>query len=341
MIATDKEGRITFLNPVAEELTGWSLDEAISKRLEEVFVIINEESRQTVNNPVEKVLQSGAVVGLANHTVLIRRDGREYPIDDSAAPIRDGEHLLGVVLVFHDVTESRRAERALQESEQRIRLALDASDIAVYSQDRDLRYTWLYQSNPAFTHMNIVGLTDYDVASPEDADNLTAIKRRAMEKQERVREELRITVEGQIWYYDLAAQPAYNAQGEVIGVIGTAVNVTERHGYEEALLQNKAEIEALNARLQRSMAETHHRVKNNLQIISALAEIQAGDGRPISAGALDRISMHVRALAGLHDLLTQSVRSEGEPTASQRPLRSINCSPCCRGCLANVRFALR
>src|SRR5262249_14253745 len=113
VIATDAHGRIVFLNPIAQSLTGWTHVEAEGRPLHEVFVIVNEETRNRLENPVEKVLQSGHVIGLANHTVLIARNGREIPIDDSAAPIRDKEgELLGVVLVFRDITERRRTEVA-------------------------------------------------------------------------------------------------------------------------------------------------------------------------------------------------------------------------------------
>jgi PAS domain S-box-containing protein len=113
VIATDAEGRITLLNPVAERLTGWSADEALGKRLHEVFSIVNEHSRAAVDSPVDRVLREGVVVGLANHTLLVARNGSETPIADSGAPVRDEDGALrGVVLVFRDVTEeSRSAER--------------------------------------------------------------------------------------------------------------------------------------------------------------------------------------------------------------------------------------
>src|SRR5262249_38071436 len=111
VMATDTQGRITFLNAVAEHLTGWSSQAARGRPLSEVFRIINESTRQPAEDPVARVLGTGMIAGLANHTILVARDGREIPIGDSAAPIRlpDGK-LFGVVLVFRDVTETRRAE---------------------------------------------------------------------------------------------------------------------------------------------------------------------------------------------------------------------------------------
>ncbi len=114
VIATDKSGRITLINAVAEQLTGWSREEAINQPLETVFRIINEKTRQVCDNPVVKVLRTGNVVGLANHTLLISKDGRELVIADSGAPIMTSDGgVIGVVLVFRDTTEKRKAEEDL------------------------------------------------------------------------------------------------------------------------------------------------------------------------------------------------------------------------------------
>ena len=119
VIATDQSGKIAFMNDDAEELTGWTLIEAVQKPVKTVFNIINEQTRLEVENPIERVLKEGMVVGLANHTVLIRKDGREVPIDDSGAPIKDKEgKTTGVVLVFRDITERKRQEREIESSSQ-------------------------------------------------------------------------------------------------------------------------------------------------------------------------------------------------------------------------------
>ena len=114
VITTDAHGMVNYLNPVAEALTGWTTAEARGRHLSQIFQVINEQTRQPVANPVSRCLRKGKIFGLAHHSVLVHRDGPEYDIDDSVAPIRgrDGQ-VLGAVLVFHDVTENRRLTRQL------------------------------------------------------------------------------------------------------------------------------------------------------------------------------------------------------------------------------------
>ncbi len=118
VIVTDASGDLTRMNPVAEALTGWSASEVVGHQLSEAFKIVNAQTRATVPNPVEKVLSTGKIVGLTNHTLLIGKDGSEYQIADSAAPIKDinGE-ILGAILVFRDVTQAYQTEEALRRSQ--------------------------------------------------------------------------------------------------------------------------------------------------------------------------------------------------------------------------------
>ncbi len=115
VIVSNTKGKITFMNPVAESLTGWSLVEAKGRDLIDIFHIVNEQSRLLTKNPVERVLKERIIVGLANHTILIRKDGSETPIDDSAAPIRNKSGtMVGVVLVFRDISERREKDLTIQ-----------------------------------------------------------------------------------------------------------------------------------------------------------------------------------------------------------------------------------
>ncbi len=112
VIATDNSGRINFLNPVAESLTGWAETDACGQPLAEVFRIMNEETREPASTPLDTIRRDSAIVGLANHTILIARGGREIPIDNNSAPIKDADgNISGSVIVFHDVSQQRAVER--------------------------------------------------------------------------------------------------------------------------------------------------------------------------------------------------------------------------------------
>jgi PAS domain S-box-containing protein len=140
VIVTDAEGSITRINFVAEVLTGWTHEQAMGRALTEVFRVFSEETREAVESPVEKVKRLGSVVGLANHTILKTRDGREIHIDDSGAPIRDEEgELTGVVLVFRDINERRVAERERDAVAEQLKQVLESTTDAIISVDRNWR----------------------------------------------------------------------------------------------------------------------------------------------------------------------------------------------------------
>ncbi|HYG77042.1 MAG TPA: PAS domain S-box protein [Planctomycetota bacterium] len=133
VITTDTQSRITFLNPTAEVMTGWKGEEAQGKPLADVVNIVNEKSRKVVESPVARALQSGSIVELENHAALIARDGTEVAIEDSAAPIRDPKgKIAGAVMVFHDVTEKRRAQEELKESQSRLNMAMTAGQMGAW-----------------------------------------------------------------------------------------------------------------------------------------------------------------------------------------------------------------
>jgi len=137
VITTDNKGNVTRLNPVAEQLTGWTNTESINQPLKNIFPIINASTREPIANPVEKVLATGETVYLSNHTTLIAKDGSEYQIADSAAPILDNNEILGMVLVFNDVTEQYHLREKLRANELEQREILQSMVDAVITIDEN------------------------------------------------------------------------------------------------------------------------------------------------------------------------------------------------------------
>ncbi|MCF8040105.1 MAG: PAS domain S-box protein, partial [Desulfohalobiaceae bacterium] len=168
VIVTDTRGRIARMNPLAQSLTGWEIEEARDKPMADVFHIVNAHSREKCENPVEKVVASGETQGLANDTVLIAKDGTEYQIADSCAPIKDFQgNITGIVLVFRDVTESYHIQQALEESERRHRLlfenavnAVALHEIVLDAENEPVDYVFLDVNSAFETH---TGLRSEDI----------------------------------------------------------------------------------------------------------------------------------------------------------------------------------
>ena len=175
VIATNMVGEITFMNSIAEKLTGWPQSDASGKQLNIVFNIINEFTREPCENPVLKVIKTGQIVGLANHTLLIARDGRERPIKDSGAPILlDGGSKLGVVLVFRDDSKSREAEGKLRDSEERFKKLFEYAPLPYQSLDKkgciiEVNHTWLEMLG--YQKSDVIGKSFGNFLHPEWIDH--------------------------------------------------------------------------------------------------------------------------------------------------------------------------
>lgn len=172
VIATDVEGCVILMNPVAETLTGWLLQDACGRPLDEIFYVVNEYTRLPVENPVAEVLQRGLIVGLANHTLLLARDGQEYPIADSGAPIRDGQgHTVGVVLVFRDQSAERKVLRDLSESEERFRKIFSEGSLGMSLANENYHFLQVnayFCQLLGFSEEELIGRTFKEITHPKD-----------------------------------------------------------------------------------------------------------------------------------------------------------------------------
>jgi PAS domain S-box-containing protein len=242
VIVTDVQGRVTFLNAEAARLTGWASEEAAGQPLRAVFPIINEDTRQPVEDPAERVLRLGSLVRLADHSLLLARDGREIPIDDSSAPVRraDGS-LQGVVLVFRDFTERRRAAEELRASRHMLREVLDTVPARVFWKDLDSVYLGCNQHFAEDAGLaspdQIIGQTDHALGWREQADMYRADDQQVMRTgQAKLNyEEPGTAPDGRRLWLRTSKVPLRDADGKVFGVLGTYEDITARKQAEQAL----------------------------------------------------------------------------------------------------------
>jgi PAS domain S-box-containing protein len=258
VITTDTEGRITYMNPVSESLTGWTAGDAAGQPLDAVFRIVNEDTRNPVMNPATKALREGIVVGLANHTVLIRKDGSELPIDDSAAPIKS-EHgeVSGCVLIFRDVSALRRVER---ERASQLLIARLLASIVESSDDAIIRkslngiiQTWNAAAERLFgytaeqaigRHISLVIPTDRIAEEDQIVASLKAGRRIDHFETERVRSD------GRRILVSLTISPIKDDDGNVIAASKIVRDVTQQRRSEQRERQLLAEAAAANAKFQ-------------------------------------------------------------------------------------------
>jgi PAS domain S-box-containing protein len=236
VISTDSRGRVTYLNGMAEVLTGWTQAEAAGRPLSEVFHLANEEASQPGETPAARGLREGGLPGLSNFTVLIARDGTRRRIDDSVAPVLDESGApVGVVVVFHDTTERQRAE----EAQARLAAIVESSDDAIISKGLDgIVRTWNTGAERLFGHRaeEAIGQSITLIIPPERLDEEREILAR-LARGERIEhfETVRMAKDGRRIDTSLTVSPVRDSEGRIIGASKIARDVTERRQAEEAL----------------------------------------------------------------------------------------------------------
>jgi PAS domain S-box-containing protein len=269
VIAADQNGFVTYINTIAEGLTGWTAQTAAGRPLAEVFQIINEKTRQPV------VIRQGLIVGLPDHTVLVSRNGTERPINDSAAPIRDAKgRILGVVLVFRDVTEKRRAEEAVAEQREWFQTALESIGDAVIATDMRGRVVFM---NPVAEHLTGWGAKDAAGRKCNDVFRIITehTRRSVANPVTRVLAEgvivglashtVLIAADGTERPIDDSGAPIRNREGRIVGVVLVFRDVTDRRRAEDERRTAAAERERLleAERIARAEAERASRIKDD------------------------------------------------------------------------------
>jgi PAS domain S-box-containing protein len=287
VITTDTDGRVTFLNPVAQQLTGWTQDSAVGQPLEQVFVIVSEETGAVVDNPALRAVREGVVVGLANHTLLLSRDGTRRPIDDSAAPIRDEYGVIsGGVLVFRDVSAKRdaaallaRREAELRERHDELETIYATAPIGMSLLDGELRFLRI---NDRLAEMNGLAARDHigrtiGEVLPKLAPTLEPVLRRVLETGEAV---TNIEVTGETaaqpgvertWQESL--YPLRHADGRIVGINTVVVETTDRKRAEVQVYELMAALKEADVRKDQFLAILAHELRNPLAPLRNMLEI--------------------------------------------------------------------
>jgi hypothetical protein len=278
VIATRPDGRIYFMNPIAETLTGWTGADAEGRPLGEVFRIQEEESRQPAADITVKVLRENSVATLSNHTILLAKDGREIPIDDSAAPIHDDAgNVTGVVLVFRDVTRRRNERRKLEESESRYRLMFESHPEAMWVFDvSTLAFIAVNEAAVArygYSREEFLSMTLRDIRPAEDMPAL-------LEHLADTRRDLRTDgpwrhrrKDGSVLFVEIATHSI--RLGEIDAVLVMSTDITERRRLEDQLRQSQ-KLEAV-GQLAGGIA---HDFNNLLTVIEGYAEMIRAEQQP-------------------------------------------------------------
>jgi PAS domain S-box-containing protein len=309
VISTDADCLVTFMNGVAETLTGWTQIEALNRPLLDVLRIVDKQTRHPVENPALRALQERTIVGLANHTILIARDGTERPIEDSAAPIRDDSGVpVGAVLVFRDVTQRKTAE----EAQARLAAIVESSHDAIISKTSEgTILSWNAGAERLFGYAPVeaIGQPITLIIPPERYDEEHEILARVF-RGERVDhfETVRVSKNGRRIDISLTVSPVRDSEGRIVGASKVARDITERKRVEAALRDADRRKDEFIALLAHELRNPLAPLRNGLQIM----RLAGGDANAVAQarGMMERQLGHMVRL--IDDLLDVSRISQNK-----------------------------
>lgn len=342
VVATDAEGRVSFLNAVASALTGWSPEDAGGNRIQDVLKTEDEFSGKPAEDVVERVLTEGCVVNMANHTVLVRRDGSKIPIEDSAAPIQgEAGRLMGVVIVFHDVTEKRRAEQRLRDSSEKLRIVADFTYDWEHWRSPEDRFVYVSPScerisgYPSEAFIKDPGLY-LRIIHPEDRNRVAAHMREDQQDMGSCELEFRIVHrDGRERWIGHVCQAVLDEKGRFLGRRSSNRDITDQKHAEEALLQSREELEA---RVLDRTAKLEERARQLARLSSQLTVAEQRERRRLAGILHDHLQQYLvgakmgleifskpldgdqqKDLAQVHELLVEALQTSRSLSAQLAP----------------------
>jgi PAS domain S-box-containing protein len=269
VIVVDTESRIELLNPLAQKLTGWKSEDALMRPMNQVFKIIDQTTRLPSSDAVARVFSEGVIVGLAKNSVLISKSGREYLVEDSAAPVRNKEgRIIGVVLVFRDVTERHRTESALIESEFRFRRVANAAPAMVWTTDTKKQCDWFNDGWLQFTGRPLtddLGKGWLVCVHPDDRVAAQATSSACFDAQQPFEIEYRLRRFDGVyrWVVDRGV-PRFHADKTFIGYIGCCVDVTENREARDQLEKSAIDLQKAICTRDEFLSVASHELKTPL-----------------------------------------------------------------------------
>jgi PAS domain S-box-containing protein len=323
VMVCDSAGYITMMNPAAAELTGWRIGQATGRPINEVFNIVNELTRAPIESPVDKVRRLNTVVSLENHTILIRRDGSEVPIDDSGGPIRRSDGgLEGVVLVFRSAAERRQAALLLRRSQERLNSIYNTSLEYIGILTVDGRLLDCNQASLQFgdfTRAEVVGKFFWECPWVQYTDGAPEMMREAILRAasgEATRAELALNrPNGELVNFDFSLAPVFDAEGNVTYLIPEGRDITEQKRAQLALIQS--EKLAAVGRLASSIA---HEINNPLEAVTNLLYLASSQPLPPQAEEFLRAADH--ELRRVSVIANQTLRFHKQASSPQPALAS-------------------
>ncbi|MFZ1086449.1 MAG: PAS domain S-box protein [Terracidiphilus sp.] len=275
VIATDSEARVTFFNPVAAALTGWSAEEALGQQISNVLKLINEKSGMTADNEVLRVLKEKQVLSVANHVELVTRDGREIAVEHSAAPILDGQgNVIGVVLVFRDVAARRQEQIEIAEQASLIELTQDSA-LMIDMHGKILFWSRGAEAMLGYTKAQAVGKISHELLHTEFPQPLTEIRAELLRAGHWEGDLIKTAMDGRRFVVSGRWALQWGKRDQEPRILEINSDITERKRGEEALILQREQLRALAERLQLVREEDRKQVARELhdqigQILTAI-----------------------------------------------------------------------